>query len=124
MTSSRSPYNEYLKSRGYEGENPWHDFANAGVDKDGDMASGWFLKHADKPANIAEEDSETPWLTREAIKFIESREDGTPWLCHVSYIKPHWPYIVPAPYHDMFGANHVPAPLRASVELHESTSGL
>jgi len=115
----RSPYNEYLKSKGYEGENPWHDFANAGVDDDGDMASGWFVKHADKPANIVEEDSETPWLTREAIKFIESREDDAPWLCHVSYIKPHWPYIVPAPYHNMFGANHVPAPLRASVELQD-----
>ncbi|HAV08713.1 MAG TPA: phosphonate monoester hydrolase, partial [Rhodobacteraceae bacterium] len=23
----RSPYNEYLKSKGYEAENPWHDFA-------------------------------------------------------------------------------------------------
>jgi arylsulfatase A-like enzyme len=23
----------------------------------------------------------------------------------VSYIKPHWPYIVPAPYHDMYGPN-------------------
>ena len=22
-----------------------------------------------------------------------------PWLLHLSYIKPHWPYIAPAPYH-------------------------
>ncbi|MEP2557698.1 MAG: sulfatase-like hydrolase/transferase, partial [Rhizobiaceae bacterium] len=53
----RSPYNQYLNSKGYEGENPWHDYANSGVDEHGDMASGWFMKHADKPANIAEEDS-------------------------------------------------------------------
>ena len=39
-----------------------------------------------------------------------------PWCAHVSYIKPHWPYIVPAPYHDMFGANHVPAATRHAVE--------
>ena len=26
-------------------------------------------------------------------------------MCHLSYIKPHWPYIVPAPYHDMYGLN-------------------
>ncbi len=113
----RSPYNEYLKSKGYEGENPWHDYANSGVDEEGDIASGWFMKHAEKPANIDEQDSETPWLTREVIRFIEDRkDDDEPWLCHASYIKPHWPYIVPAPYHDMYGRNHVPAPLRHAAE--------
>ena len=101
---NRSPYNEYLKSRGYPGENPWADFANA-ADEGGNLASGWFMKNADKPANIAEKDSETPWLTREAIKFISQAQ--TPWCAHLSYIKPHWPYIVPAPYNDMFGPEHV-----------------
>ena len=106
--SKRSPYNEYLKSKGYAGTNPWHDFANAGVDDDGDIASGWFMKHADKPANIDNRDSETPWLTDRMIEFLEARkDDATPWLCHLSYIKPHWPYIVPAPYHDMYGRNQI-----------------
>ena len=112
----RSPYNQYLNQKGYEGENPWHDFANSAIDENGDMASGWFMKHADKPANIAEEDSETPWLTREVIRFMEERAAGDqadePWMCHASYIKPHWPYIVPEPYHAMFGGNHVPAATR------------
>ena len=43
-------------------------------------------------------------------------ETKGPWCAHVSYIKPHWPYIVPAPYHDMFGANHVPAAKRHEAE--------
>lgn len=104
----RSPYNEYLKSRGYEAENPWAENANAGVADDGEVASGWFMKNARKPANIREEDSETPWLTSRAIDFLEERRKGdAPWLCHLSYIKPHWPYIVPAPYHAMYGANHI-----------------
>ncbi|MFK7874418.1 MAG: sulfatase-like hydrolase/transferase, partial [Paracoccaceae bacterium] len=93
---------------------PWADFANAGVDDAGDMASGWMFENADKPANIREEDSETPWLTRETIAFMEQAK--RPWCAHVSYIKPHWPYIVPAPYHDMFGENHVPAATRHAVE--------
>ncbi|MEQ9449511.1 MAG: hypothetical protein RLN70_11500, partial [Rhodospirillaceae bacterium] len=109
----RSPYNEYLKSRGYAGENPWADFANAGVEN-GEKASGWMFDNADKPANIREEDSETPWLTTRTIEFIEQAK--APWCAHVSYIKPHWPYIVPAPYHDMYGQNHVPAAIRADVE--------
>jgi len=110
----RSPYNEYLKSKGYEGDNPWADFANAGIDQDGNIASGWMFENADKPANIQEKDSETPWLTARTIDFIE--EQNGPWCAHVSYIKPHWPYIVPAPYHDMFGLNHVPAPCRHEAE--------
>ncbi|MGX9349714.1 sulfatase-like hydrolase/transferase [Shimia sp. W99] len=110
----RSPYNEYLKSKGYPSENPWSDFANAGIDENGDIASGWMFKNADKPANIREEDSETPWLTQRAIEFIDQAKGR--WCAHVSFIKPHWPYIVPAPYHAMYGANHVPQAVRSDVE--------
>ena len=105
----RSPYNEYLKSKGYEAQNPWADFANAGVEGD-DIAPGWIFRNADKPANIRQEDSETPWLTSKAIEFMEQAEGR--WLAHVSYIKPHWPYIVPAPYHNMYNETHVPPPVR------------
>ncbi|MEM5582116.1 sulfatase-like hydrolase/transferase [Roseibium sp. AS2] len=110
----RSPYNEYLKTKGYPSQNPWADFANAGVEKDGEIASGWMFKNCDKPANIREDDSETPWLTREAISFIDQAQDG--WCAHLSFIKPHWPYIVPAPYHDMYGSNHVPQAVVHPVE--------
>lgn len=109
----RSPYNEYLKSKGYDGENPWADYANAGTEDD-QIASGWMFRNADKAANIREEDSETPWLTGQAIDFIDQTQ--APWCAHLSYIKPHWPYIVPAPYHAMYGANHVPQPMRSDVE--------
>ena len=99
-------YNAYLRERGYGGGNPWHDHANSGVDGDGNVLSGWFLENSDRAANIAEPDSETPYLTRRAMAFIEAQGDRR-WCCHLSYIKPHWPYIVPAPYHAMFGAEHI-----------------
>ncbi len=108
-------YNEFLRSRGYEGDNPWHDFANSAKDDDGNVLSGWFLDNSDKPANIDEADSETPYLTRRGIEFIESRGDA-PWCCHLSYIKPHWPYIVPEPYHDMYGPQHFLRPVRSEEE--------
>lgn len=103
----RSPYNEYLKSKGYKSENPWNDYANSSIDDNGDFASGWLTMHADKPANIREKDSETPWLTSQAIDFINSHQTNRPWLVHVSYIKPHWPYIVPAPYHNMYSKDQI-----------------
>lgn len=112
----RSPYNEYLKAKGYQAENPWADFANAGITDQDEIASGWLMQHADKPANIREEDSETPWLTSRTIDFIESQDPEKPWLAHVSYIKPHWPYIVPSPYHKMYGHNQIQAVVRAESE--------
>jgi len=112
-----SPYNEYLKEKQYPGENPWHDYANSGVEEDLQIASGWLLQHCSKPANIREQDSETPWLTREAIRFVDKMKDSdAPWHCHLSYIKPHWPYIVPEPYHSMYGAEHVQPVVRSEQE--------
>ena len=93
-------YNAYLREKGYPGDNPWHDFANSGRDDAGNVLSGWFLSNSDREANIAEEDSETPYMMRRGMEFIASRGDE-PWLCHLSLIKPHWPYVVPAAYHDM-----------------------
>ncbi|MEZ5767364.1 MAG: sulfatase-like hydrolase/transferase [Paracoccaceae bacterium] len=108
-------YNEYLRSKGYGGDNPWHDFANSANDGAGNVLSGWFLENADKPANIAEDDSETPYLTRRGMEFIAAQGDA-PWCCHLSYIKPHWPYIVPEPYASMYGPQDFLAPVRAEDE--------
>jgi arylsulfatase A-like enzyme len=112
----RSPYNEYLRARGYADANPWANNANAGIDASGDIASGWLMRNAPLPANVAEPDSETPWLTSRAIEFLDGPHAREPWLCHLSYIKPHWPYIVPAPYHDMYDRRHVIPVVRSEAE--------
>ena len=109
-------YNDYLKNKGYDDPNPWNTRANGVVPKAGETGEGWFLKYSDRPANIAEQDSETPYLTRRFMEFVDSRTDDTPWLCHLSFIKPHWPYIVPAPYHDMHGPDPWLAPVRSEAE--------
>ncbi|KPP86054.1 MAG: arylsulfatase A related protein [Rhodobacteraceae bacterium HLUCCO07] len=98
-------YNEWLRAKGYESDNPWHDFANSGLDADGNVLSGWFLKNSPMAANIDEQDSETPYLTGRGMEFMAGAK--APWCCHLSYIKPHWPYIVPEPYASMYGPEHV-----------------
>lgn len=107
-------YNKFLKSKGYDSDNPWHDFANSGLDADGNVLSGWFLKNSAEPANIAEEDSETPYLTGRGMDFMENHEG--PWCCHLSFIKPHWPYVVPEPYASMYGPEHVRPVVRSDAE--------
>ena len=108
-------YNRYLNEKGYPGPNPWHDYANAAEGEGNALASGWAMRHARKAARVADEDSETPYMTRRAMDFM--REAGErPWCLHLSYIKPHWPYIAPAPYNDMYGPGDVIAAVKSESE--------
>jgi len=69
------------------------------------------------PANVPEEHSETAYMTDRAMAFMtEAAKKDAPWVCHLSYIKPHWPYIVPAPYHDMYDESHIIPPTRDQSE--------
>jgi len=107
-------YDEYLRQRGFGGDNPWDRWANSAEDPDGRILSGWLMRNCDRPARIPEEHSETPYITRRAMDFMS--EARGPWLCHLSYIKPHWPYIAPAPYHDMYGIDDIVPPVRNAAE--------
>ncbi|MEP3116160.1 sulfatase-like hydrolase/transferase [Nisaea sp.] len=112
-----SDYDDYLVAHGYASDNPWEDFANSGKDASGELLSAWLLKNSRMPANVPEEHSETAYMTNRAMAFMEeAASDGRPWVCHLSYIKPHWPYIVPAPYHDMFDERHIVDPIRSEAE--------
>jgi len=111
----RPRYQRYLNDKGYGGANPWHDWANAAEGEGNALASGWALRHARRPARVAEEDSETPYMTRRAMEFMAQAGDA-PWCLHLSYIKPHWPYIAPAPYNAMFGPEHVLPAVRSEAE--------
>lgn len=108
-------YDRYLRDHGMDGDNPWEEWANTAVGPDGELRSGWLLENAPFAARVPREHSETAWLTTRGIDFIQAQGDQ-PWLCHLSYIKPHWPYLVPAPYNDMFGAHDLPPVNRGNAE--------
>ena len=55
-------------------------------------------------------------MTRRAMEFMAEDDGETPWLLHLSYIKPHWPYIAPAPYNSMYSADDVQPVIRSEVE--------
>jgi arylsulfatase A-like enzyme len=99
-------YTGYLKTKGYVSPNPWLDFANSGEGEDGSVLSGWYMRYAQAPARVKERHSETAYTTDRALKFIKECGDR-PWCLHLSYIKPHWPYVAPAPYHRTYAAADV-----------------
>ena len=125
-------YNRYLRDLGYTGDNPWHDVANSAAGPDGAVLSGWHMRNAHLPARVADEHSETAYMTDRAMAFIDTAGEA-PWCLHLSYIKPHWPYIVSAPYHALYGHNAIlpanrtaaerdaPHPVAAAFMAHEES---
>lgn len=112
-------YNKYLREHGFEGNNPWHEWANSAEGENGEILSGWYMRNNHLPARIPEEHSETAYTTNRAMQFIEETGDQ-PWCLHLSYIKPHWPYIAPAPYHNMYSIEDVVTANRAEAEREDT----
>ncbi len=97
-----APYNAYLRERGYDGDNPWEQLGEfrsrprtdacrtAGCSPMPTRRRGCRMRIPKRPGH----DAPRHGLHR------RGRADGRPWCLHLSYIKPHWPYIAPAPYHE------------------------
>lgn len=109
------PYNQFLRDNGFDGDNPWQCWANSAEDENGEILSGWQFRHASRPARIPEPFSETAYMSDRAIEFIEDNVDQS-WCLHLSYIKPHWPYMAPAPYNDMYGPEDIVPAKRSAFE--------
>ncbi|GAA0825449.1 alkaline phosphatase family protein [Marinomonas arenicola] len=108
-------YNQWVKKQGYEGGNAWLQWANAVEDEAGVARSGFFMKHAHLPARLPSELSETAYMTNRAIETIDKLADK-PWCLHLSYIKPHWPFVVSAPYHELYQGIVLPEAIKSEKE--------
>lgn len=65
------------------------------------------------PARFSRDDSMTAYLTDEFIRWLgEPRE--RPFFAHLSWLRPHPPFIAAAPYHAMFRSEDGPAFARAA----------
>ena len=113
---AESGYPAFLRAHGYDSADPWTDFVIAGVAPDGEVRSGWFMRNVHLPSRVKEEHSETAYMTDRAIAFVD-RMGSRPWVLHLSYVKPHWPYVAPAPYHAMYTAEQCLPVVRSGAEL-------
>ncbi len=102
---------------------PWLDWLRAqGVDLPDDWRS--FVDH---PAGGTRwrtqydaKHTQTVFLTDRLLDFVDDRSTaGTPWFAHLSYLRPHPPFLAPAPYDTMFDPASVPDPVRAPTRAAE-----
>jgi len=109
-------YPAFLRANGYMGDDPWTDYVISAIGEDGELRSGWHMRNVHLPARVKEQHSETAYMTDQAIAFM--RHVGSqPWVLHLSYVKPHWPYMAPAPYHAMYTTDQCLPVVRNDDEL-------
>ena len=64
------------------------------------------------PAYDADQ-TQSAFLANEFIRWLTEQDSERYWFAHLSFIRPHPPFIVPAPYNTMFSPDEVTAPTRA-----------
>ncbi len=62
------------------------------------------------PARYDADSSQTAYLARETIKYLGTAEPG--WFVHLSWFRPHPPFLAPAPWNACYRAADSPAPVR------------
>ena len=67
----------------------------------------------DQPTLFDDAHSEAAFLTDRFLQWLP-RANAVPFCAHLSYISPHPPFAVAAPFNDMFAARDVAAPCRGS----------
>ena len=72
------------------------------------------------PPRYSAEHSQTAFLTREVIDYVTNAGDG--WFVHLSYLRPHPPFIAPEPYNSMYDPASVPLPVRASAPTEQAVT--
>lgn len=65
------------------------------------------------PARFKASDSITAFLTDRLLDYISVRRNES-WFAHAAYIRPHPPFIAPAPYNTLYDPADMPRPRRAS----------
>ncbi len=106
---AESGYAAYLQANGYRSADPWSDYVIA-MEDGARIVSGWQMRNVHLPSRVREEHSETAYMTDRALEWIRAQGER-PWVLHLSYVKPHWPYVAPAPWHALYRGGDV-GPIR------------
>ena len=64
-------------------------------------------KKVNAPAQYCAEDSDTAFLTDCLLDDLPKRKHG--WCAHVTYVRPHPPFVAPAPYNSLISPNEMPS---------------
>ncbi len=110
-------FTEVIRMRQETDDTAWRDHLRA---KGYDVPEGMDLyrpdgDRIDAPARYRAEDSDTAFLTDRFLGRMSGEVQG--WFAMLTYIRPHPPFVAPAPYNAMYDPADVPPPLLAEDNL-------
>ncbi|USG62975.1 alkaline phosphatase family protein [Sneathiella marina] len=107
ITSDCEPWLTYLRDKGYSVPGTGYDVYYP--DPDFSLPADRHSTYA--PARFKGEDSETAWLTDYVLKELKTDGDD-PFFFHVSYLRPHPPFIATPELHDLYQPGQMKDPIR------------
>ena len=109
-----------------EHERPWLSWLGQQGLKFGDNTEAHMPVGADPgritnaPPGYSADQTQTAFLTGEFLRWLDEQVGERPWFAHLSFIRPHPPFIVPAPYNTMFAPDEVDGFARAEHRVAEA----
>jgi arylsulfatase A-like enzyme len=101
------PWADYLRTKGYK--LPEDERFVLWMREDGpDYEEG--APHP-RPFAVRAEHNDTTWHVDQAIDYI-SEKRSTPWLLHLSLLRPHPPWIASEPWNRLYDPEKLPPPIR------------
>lgn len=107
LTDDQRPWIAALKAKGYEHSLDQHSVYHSISNYPGAKEKGASFA----PPVYSDEDSSVAFLTDELLKWLSVRETEN-WFAHLSYLRPHPPWVAPEPYNSMYDPSEVPKPVR------------
>jgi arylsulfatase A-like enzyme len=99
---------DWMRADGVEVPEQWRAFADQPA-----AGTRWRTQYEAKH-------SQTAFLTEQFLEWAARRPpSGGGWFAHISYLRPHPPFLAPAPYDTMFDPAAVPPPVRAGSRTDE-----
>jgi len=106
--NEKGDWHHYLEKKGYD-KIPTTAYS---IDQQDLNSSTYFQQEFLPPSLYKEEDSDTAFLTQEAIQYIKKNKKQ-PWSVFLNYLSPHPPFVVSDPFHTMYNYKSVPNPIRS-----------
>jgi arylsulfatase len=88
------PYAEYLTEQGYD---VWADPHNFSYPQHQTVLSAYPVEH-----------HQTTWIADRSIDFLDKQTGERPFFLWTSFVAPHHPFVVPAPYDTMYNPEDMP----------------
>jgi arylsulfatase A-like enzyme len=104
LPEDAGPWLSWLRGRGHAvPDDPWDIYL---------PRTGPADRPVRTPPIYGADETETAFLTGEVLRWLTEQRPDRPWFAHVSYLRPHPPFVVPEPFNEAYSGTEGAPPKR------------